>query len=905
MAIVLNIDGNVIDRAATRTTLLRLRVFARDGVPSLSFARAIGALSAGADPWDARPVALSIDGTTVFSGDAGGSLTHFDPHLGWVREWTAYGLARRAEYVAMTDSNTLTDTARFNLAADDPDFIPSRAGRTMGQIVAEVLEMPENSSALAAVGLGGYTSAGTGAAATATVASGSVTGATITAGGSGYTTAPTVLLSGGGGTGAAGTATVSGGAVTGIAITSGGSGYTTAPTVVLSRLPAVTLADLDTLDVVPPFEVDIAGERILQALEGAVQSCHPNHFVQVDVEGNIRFHDPRTWPADVTLTLGDPGDPRVGMPTVTVDYAPCYQRCEVRGHDQVVPVTLGVKPWPGSTAADGGLAEDFAWGSFTNAQAKANWRATDFVAPGQAPGTAAGTAAVVSGAVDHIDVQFAGYGYSSAPTVTLSGGGGTGATATATISGVVVTGFTVTAGGSGYTSAPEVVVTPPGGVGQSDTGTCTCPNTTSVTVTSSNARATWSANYWDQTDSGRHGVIVLRSESITGYTQLWTARVIANTSLTAGGTSTLTLDTPLPATSYAAYLLYGTAGGASNVYRRYKVTNAEIASRLANYFPYPVACRNSNGTAATLVSTPAGTVFYSLTGLPPYQQSGIGIAVDPSSGTVLTARPTALVFSADGQTPVPVDDFQAFLPVHAGGLAAVWPADVAGVPQYEGTSKTLLGLTRTKYLSVPDWRDYSNSANMLRLASEYLDSVKDVVYEGSIPYFGLLSSALTIGHSLNIAGSGYTTGWESLACPVVAVELEFNERSGATSYTTSLSFSNRRAPYSGAALQRPAMVGQPFGMDGGLSFGPGAVADTFAQAGSVLGLDAETRTMGPAPIDPMAGAGPSFDFNPLSFGFGNGLGGAANQGRFSSGRAIKIDAETPEEAADRIARQGE
>lgn len=52
---------------------------------------------------------------------------------------------------------------------------------------------------------------------------------TVTAGGTGYTSAPTVVFSGGGGTGAAATAVVSGGVVTAITITSRGSGYTSAP----------------------------------------------------------------------------------------------------------------------------------------------------------------------------------------------------------------------------------------------------------------------------------------------------------------------------------------------------------------------------------------------------------------------------------------------------------------------------------------------------------------------------------------------------------------------------------------------------------------------------------------------------------------------------------------------------
>lgn len=53
----------------------------------------------------------------------------------------------------------------------------------------------------------------------------------VTAGGSGYATAPTVNFAGGGGSGAAATATVSAGQVVSIAVTSAGSGYTSAPTI--------------------------------------------------------------------------------------------------------------------------------------------------------------------------------------------------------------------------------------------------------------------------------------------------------------------------------------------------------------------------------------------------------------------------------------------------------------------------------------------------------------------------------------------------------------------------------------------------------------------------------------------------------------------------------------------------
>lgn len=63
---------------------------------------------------------------------------------------------------------------------------------------------------------------------------GTISSVTITSGGSGYSSAPTVGFSGGDGAGAAGTATISGGAVTGVSLTNVGSGYSSAPTLTFS-----------------------------------------------------------------------------------------------------------------------------------------------------------------------------------------------------------------------------------------------------------------------------------------------------------------------------------------------------------------------------------------------------------------------------------------------------------------------------------------------------------------------------------------------------------------------------------------------------------------------------------------------------------------------------------------------
>lgn len=105
----------------------------------------------------------------------------------------------------------------------------------------DVLDYSAPQNILAAViafvyaGGSGYTSAptvafsgggGNGAAATAVVTNGRVTGLTITAGGTGYTSVPTIAFTGGGGTGAAATAVLTSQVVTSATITSGGTGKT-------------------------------------------------------------------------------------------------------------------------------------------------------------------------------------------------------------------------------------------------------------------------------------------------------------------------------------------------------------------------------------------------------------------------------------------------------------------------------------------------------------------------------------------------------------------------------------------------------------------------------------------------------------------------------------------------------
>ena len=143
------------------------------------------------------------------------------------------------QFYAYTDlPSTLPDNLKY---VGSLTTVPSSGGATA--TATALLNGTGVNSVTVNNGGTGYTSAptvaltgggGTGATATATIASGVVTSVTITNAGTGYTSAPTVAFSGGGGSGAAGTAVLVGTSVAQVSVTNGGSGYTTAPTVQLN-----------------------------------------------------------------------------------------------------------------------------------------------------------------------------------------------------------------------------------------------------------------------------------------------------------------------------------------------------------------------------------------------------------------------------------------------------------------------------------------------------------------------------------------------------------------------------------------------------------------------------------------------------------------------------------------------
>jgi hypothetical protein len=228
---------------------------------------------------------------------------------------------------------------------------------------------------------------GNGCTAVATVAD-SVRSIIVTNQGSGYTSAPTVAFSGGGGTNAEATAVVTAGRITSIVITNRGSGYTTAPT------------------------ISFTGGGGSGAAASAV------------VASGL-----------VAINITNPGIGYSSLPTITVGSSGSRKGFSLTPVLARATVSIGVT---GSVS------------SITLLNSGLNYTGTPTVNISGGNGTGASAYAKVIGRVTSITIDDPGTNYSTAPKVTIFGGEGTGATGVATVSGGQVTGVTITNGGNNY-----------------------------------------------------------------------------------------------------------------------------------------------------------------------------------------------------------------------------------------------------------------------------------------------------------------------------------------------------------------------------------------------------------------------------------------------------------------------
>ncbi|MGO8949905.1 MAG: hypothetical protein ACLQUY_20065 [Ktedonobacterales bacterium] len=833
--------------------------FVRGGIPELRFHRVVGALAALPDPFDACTVSWSnyagtapnhSSATLYFAGTVVGYTDRFDGDVGWVRDYRALGLRNLGDYIPMTDSNTLTDNARFNMPTNTIATIPSRLGQTVGQAVLTVLTMPQNQAALSAAGIGAYVPGSIG---TATIAAGWNGGTTLSTYGtislpasgltlgSGFSsvTPPSVTIVGpyaSTGSQASFTPIISGGQITGFNVVSAGAGYASPPTVVISTLPSVTVGDLvgtgtgqlgnPNIAVISPFTLAFCGERLLSSIESIIQTCHPNHWLYVMANGVIRILDQRAT-SNLLVTLGNrtqnPSPPptyilsaTLGSNLVSADY--------VEPSDQPDGVTYGdrwLMPQLHRDSSDtysqlivrGGLAVSGVYLSVLPQQSGA-WQNITFTPPGDSPVATGGLYPDFVWSGNSHMASATGWSPSSFNQLSLQGGQDQGL----------------------ITSIADV----------SDFNIQS--SNTSLTIPASGG-----SGALDQSSTGLHAIVTVYSTVISGVNQMFSTSVIHNSSITAGA-GTLTVSPPLPSAlapgsgGYTNYFITFSSQAGNVVYRRYAVVDSSgwgptssMGPRLQQYFPYPFAYKNASGTAAALTSAPVGSVLWSSSGSAPFNESDFSVTVDPSSGTITFPTPTSLVYG--GGVVTPPSNITVFVPVANGSLYRQSPTS-----GYAGTLYTVDGVQRTKYITIRDWTlDSGSNSYMQIFANEQFDSIKDVVVEGSISYLGLATPYLAPGVSISITGPAYTnssgvaavhtTGWETLqtspmppGLPVSQAQVLFKWNNSGTFYVTTLSLSNRKQRYSSEVFVRPAERGQ---MLGGQPFGAGYSAGWAGAAGAL------------------------------------------------------------------------
>jgi hypothetical protein len=167
------------------------------------------------------------------------------------------------------------------------------------------------------------------AAATAQVVNGFVVGATVTAGGSGYTNPPDVSILGGGGAGATAVAVISNGVVSAITIEATGSGYTSEPSIVIAPPPYPPIEATGVAEVINGF---VAGVTITGDGYGYGTNVPPVSFLGGDGSDAAGFATVQNGyvtavtmtstgsnylTAPLVLIAAPPGVPSLGISRVT------------------------------------------------------------------------------------------------------------------------------------------------------------------------------------------------------------------------------------------------------------------------------------------------------------------------------------------------------------------------------------------------------------------------------------------------------------------------------------------------------------------------------------------------------------------------------------------------------------
>jgi len=238
-----------------------------------------------------------------------------------------------------------------------------------------------------------------------TFSNGALGGLTLTNGGAGYTSAPTVSFSGGGGTGATATTTLAPAAVASLALTNGGSGYTSAPAVTITSADGSGSGAAATAALAPR---SVASVTVTNGGKGYNSAPTVSFSGGGGTGATARATVKGGKVTAVTVTNGGSG--YTSAPTVSFSGG--------GGTGAAATAVLAPAAVAGLTLTNGGTG-------YTSAP-------TVGFSGGGGTGAAA-TATLAPAAVGSLTLTNGGSRYSSAPTVTITSADGNGSGATATV----------------------------------------------------------------------------------------------------------------------------------------------------------------------------------------------------------------------------------------------------------------------------------------------------------------------------------------------------------------------------------------------------------------------------------------------------------------------------------------
>jgi hypothetical protein len=748
-SVELIIDDTVIDLNEHYIRLNSVSPWTRDQIAVFEFT-VESVYPQSVDPWIDKPVVLKINNKLIFFGRIEKRVESLSKS-GWLYGYRATGLEQVFSRWPIVSPFDGTGSVTFNLPPKDPLYDPTYAGLSLGEMIRLILEEPTTAEHFHALNFGRYHRN---------------------------------------------------------------------PTTNVLTLDSRTLADLSDPILggfLPPQAVTFSGDDALQAIRSVLQSAAPNHCLWFELvhEGGKYWTMPRFSDLSIRTTKVDRSFDKHPAPEIQRDYSQAYPRVCVRGGPYIQPVIL--------SKSAGQIVEDFAWIPYQNTTlaAKQQWKLSDWLDQNtgrKVTGQCWARRPRKSSGPNEIDPQIDD---PSNPGTLIPN--------------------------------PDYIADPKDSRLASPSYLLIDPDKPKVTnpVTPDYS---WKEHVWGQNSDEYGGFVYVtrQSPTVPANKETITRLVTDNTALTAGGTCYLELSEDLTATDFTTFTLTAQRWPGLQTWRRYKINanlidGVSVAKRAYPGFPEPVPWLNGDGSIGAMTSSGVAQIIYSKGGTANTTKSAyIGFQVDRKTEHITFDRPVVTLFGSqsslttggatvDGQP----DDIQVLLPVAQSPLEVYAPQDtiittrshgtggsphasphgsphVAGakktsIPNYNGTSHDIDGLTRTKYVMLRDWVSDKDTAMIQQWATTLLSSVKDTTVEGSATCYEY-DPVMGPNHYMTWSDPCYSnaTTYARLTSDIRSCVIRWMHGEPVT-VTTTYRLSNRLATFSDdkALVLHPAMYDRP------------------------------------------------------------------------------------------------